>query len=227
MDGSILIVDDEHVLLKMIANILGKNYSCDTADEVASAMDMIKNNDYHIILTDKNMISADGSHDEGGLEILEFAKKYDPSVEVIMMTGYASAESAVKALQLGAFDYIFKPFNIKDLIEKIEFIRKCQNLFNSEDIAGFYKSLNIDLITFLDSEYHIAIEQQDPLHKFLNDRIGFIIKTIKTLERIVIDQRENMAVIASKTDEFIDNNPEPGPHLVLAKEILDLASRRV
>ena len=227
MDGSILIVDDEHILLKMLVRVLGKNYSCDTADDVASAMDMIKNNDYHIILTDKNMISLDGSHDEGGMEVLEFAKQHVPTVEVIMMTGYASAESAIKALQLGAFDYILKPFKIRDLTEKIEFIRKCQNLFNAKDIAGFYKSFNIDLITFLDSEYHIAIEQQDQLHKFLNERIDFIFRTIKNLEHIVIDQRNTLAVIESKSGEFIDNNPEPCPQLEFAKEIHDLASKRV
>ena len=227
MDGSILIVDDEKVLLKMLVKVLGKNYSCDTAEDVASAKEMIKNNDYDVILTDKNMLSLDGSHGEGGMEILEFAKQQVPTAEVIMMTGYASAESAVKALQLGAFDYIFKPFKLANLIEKIAFIRKCQNFINAEDIAGFYKSFNIDLFTFLDSEYKITIEEQDQLHKFLNDRFDFIFRTIRSLERVVIDQRDTMADIASQAGEFIDNNTEPGPQVAFAEKILDLASKRI
>ena len=228
MSGNILIVDDEHNILNLIDKFLTKQgYSCDISDTVEKGFELIKKNDYHIILTDKNMPSKDGSNDEGGLEILEYALKHDPSVEVMIMTGHATIESAVTALQLGAIDYIFKPFKLDDLIEKIDFIRKCQNFIDSENITNFYKSFNKSLSKLLDDEYGIDFNQQNQLQKFFNDKLDFIFKTIKQLERTVISQRDSMALLASQAGKILDRTSETDPNRELLEKLYEEASHRV
>jgi len=227
MTGSILIADDEHPLLELIKKILtSQGYTCDTVDNVNDALIMIQNNDYHVILTDKNMPSPNGS-DEGGLEILEFTLKHNPSTEVIVMTGYATIDSVIKALQLGAFDYISKPFIFDNLIRKINFIRTCQDFINSETITDFYRAYNKSLAEFLDKEYTMDIYRQNKLTAFLNERTTFMFKTIKQLERTAIEERETMGDVATFAGELFDTTPENDERFELIKKIYEKASKRV
>ncbi len=64
--------------------------------------------------------------DMSGLDVLDEIKKHDPSIEVIMLTGHGSAGSGIEAMEKGAFDYVMKPVDLKDLLEKINAaIEKC------------------------------------------------------------------------------------------------------
>ncbi len=58
--------------------------------------------------------------DMSGLDVLAEIKTYDPSIEVIMLTGHGSAGSGIEAMEKGALDYIMKPIDLKELLEKIE-----------------------------------------------------------------------------------------------------------
>ncbi len=58
--------------------------------------------------------------DMNGLDVLAGIKKYDKSIEVIMVTGHGSTASGMKAMEKGAFDYIMKPFNLNCLLDKIQ-----------------------------------------------------------------------------------------------------------
>lgn len=57
--------------------------------------------------------------DMSGLDVLEGIKKHDPAIEVIMLTGHGSAGSGIEAMEKGAFDYLMKPVDLKELLEKI------------------------------------------------------------------------------------------------------------
>ena len=57
--------------------------------------------------------------DMSGLDVLEGIKKHDPTIEVIMLTGHGSAGSGIEAMEKGAFDYLMKPVDLKELLEKI------------------------------------------------------------------------------------------------------------
>ncbi len=57
--------------------------------------------------------------DMSGLDVLEGIKKHDPTIEVIMLTGHGSAESGIEAMEKGSFDYLMKPVDLKELLEKI------------------------------------------------------------------------------------------------------------
>ncbi|MBN1291692.1 MAG: response regulator [Candidatus Latescibacteria bacterium] len=227
MKGNILIVDDEQALVQLIAKALDHyGYSYDDAYAVKPALEMIGENEYNIILTDKNMPSLDGTHDEGGMEVLKYARDHDPTMEIIMMTGYASLDSAIKAMRLGAFDYIMKPFDIEDLVKKIDFIRICQNFINSEDVVLLYKSLHIGMLEILDEQFHLSPEKQHRLLKFVNEKIDYMFRSLKNSERIIFQQRETLARLAALAEELYDNTPESDPQMTLIKKIAEQASQR-
>ena len=108
--AAILIVDDENV----VRDSLGKwfeeeGYSVDTANSSREALQMLSRQRWDLALVDIKMPGMDG------LELHRKMREVDPGIIVIMMTGYASVETAVEALKDGAYDYIMKPFDPEDL----------------------------------------------------------------------------------------------------------------
>lgn len=108
----ILIVDDD----KIIADILKDLTSTPEAERSVSvcydgneAVDRLRNSYFDLIITDLIMPDTDG------LEVLKFAKKMNPAVLVIIVTGYASLETAVIAIKEGAYDYIMKPCKLDEI----------------------------------------------------------------------------------------------------------------
>lgn len=113
----ILVVDDEQTIRRLLAGILEHSGYTDI-DQVDSGEEAIKafsQRDYHLILLDKNLPGIDG------LKVLSKAKQTRPGVEVIIVTGYASLDSAIQAIDLGAFGYITKPFHdIQAVVTRVE-----------------------------------------------------------------------------------------------------------
>lgn len=110
MKETILVIDDEASMRKFFeVTLTREGYHILTADSVASAMAVLMAESVDLVLSDIRL--GDGQ----GLEILSASKKKDPDVPVIMMTAYASAETAVEAMKLGAVDYLAKPFNVDEV----------------------------------------------------------------------------------------------------------------
>lgn len=108
--ASILIVDDELVVCKSCKKILERsNHSIDYVLTGQEALENIKEKEYEIVITDLKMPGIDG------MKLLNIIKETCKEVDVIMVTGYASIDTAVKAMKLGAFDYIPKPFTPDEL----------------------------------------------------------------------------------------------------------------
>jgi two-component system response regulator AtoC len=129
----VLVVDDEQSIRKLcmtVGEALG--FVCLEADSGESALDLLEEQPVHMILSDMVMPHM------SGLEFLEKVKKLLPRVEVALMTGHGSIETAVQAMRLGAYDYITKPFSPLDelrlflrrmadkvrLVEENEFLRQ-------------------------------------------------------------------------------------------------------
>jgi len=111
----ILVVDDERTVCNSINKILSrKGYSVDKSLNAEEAMIKINNNKYDLVITDMRMPKV------SGIELLELIKKYYPELEVVMITGYPSVDTAVEAMKLGASDYLSKPFTPNELIEIAE-----------------------------------------------------------------------------------------------------------
>jgi CheY-like chemotaxis protein/glycine cleavage system H lipoate-binding protein len=108
---NILIVDDEQIVLDSLKKHLRhqQEFSIFTSLSAEYALEILQSTDIHIILTDLMMPEIDG------LELLNRAKILNNDIIVIMITGYATINSALQAMQLGAFDYLAKPFTREEI----------------------------------------------------------------------------------------------------------------
>jgi two-component system response regulator AtoC len=100
-----LVVDDKENILKLFGKILADGYHLTTAGDGARALSLIATEEFDVVVTDIRMPGA------GGFEVLAAVKARSPSTEVVMMTGYATVGDAVRAMKLGAYDYLEKPFD--------------------------------------------------------------------------------------------------------------------
>jgi two-component system response regulator PilR (NtrC family) len=108
--SSILVADDEKSLRDFLVIMLEEEgYQVITASSVEKATKLIRENEFDLILTDIRMGRS------SGIEVLDAARNTLPDTPVVMMTAYASAETAVTAMKKGAYDYISKPFKIEDI----------------------------------------------------------------------------------------------------------------
>jgi two-component system, NtrC family, response regulator PilR len=108
--SSILVADDEKSLRDFLVIMLEEEgYQVVTASSVEKATKLIRENEFDLILTDIRMGRS------SGIEVLDAARNTLPDTPVVMMTAYASAETAVTAMKKGAYDYISKPFKIEDI----------------------------------------------------------------------------------------------------------------
>jgi DNA-binding response OmpR family regulator len=106
----IIVVDDEARICHNVKKILSSNnFEVTGAKSAMEAMEMMANNSYSILISDIVMPGMNG------LEFLKLVKEKWPSTKSIMMTAYASTDTAVKAIRLGALDYIPKPFTPEEL----------------------------------------------------------------------------------------------------------------
>jgi len=112
----IMLVDDEVAFVETIAKRLSKrNITTITAFNGEKCLEKLKTNpNLDVIVLDVKMPGIDG------LEVLKEVKKTFPLIEVIMLTGYATMESAIDGMKRGAFDYLMKPCDIDVLVAKVE-----------------------------------------------------------------------------------------------------------
>ncbi|NIR52786.1 response regulator [candidate division KSB1 bacterium] len=115
----ILVVEDEPVVIDAAKKILvPEGYKVDDAEDAESALHKLEGNKYHVILSDLMLPNITG------LGLLERVKCREPAVPVVMITGYATLENAVKSFKDGAFDFIPKPFDMEELLGVVYRARK-------------------------------------------------------------------------------------------------------
>ena len=105
----ILVVDDRPNMLRLVAKILRDDAEVVTADDGAAAIARLECEAVAVILCDLKMRDVDG------LEVLAAAKRLQPQAAFVLMTAYASVETAIQAMRMGAYDYLAKPFEPADL----------------------------------------------------------------------------------------------------------------
>ena len=111
----ILIVDDEETALKRMQRLMeNRGYETHTATKGKQALDLLKALSFDLVLTDLVLDSIDG------LAILSYTKKMSPDTEVVIVTGYASVDSAIQATKKGAFHYLQKPIRPDELFHIVE-----------------------------------------------------------------------------------------------------------
>jgi DNA-binding NtrC family response regulator len=116
MKPIVLLVDDEVPFVETMTKRLSKrDLSIITAFSGEEALEMLsKNRNTDIVILDVKMPGMDG------IETLKKIRNQFPLMEVIMLTGHATVESAIKGMKLGAFDYLMKPCEIEQLMAKVQ-----------------------------------------------------------------------------------------------------------
>ena len=129
MSGSIpklLVIDDDNFILNFFKRLFkGTNYNVHYYKKSVEAIQDIGRENFDCIITDLKIDNY------GGFDILKYAKDKDPLTEVIVITGYGTIESAVQAMQLGAYDYLTKPLDVDKTRITIERAIERRNLRNT------------------------------------------------------------------------------------------------
>lgn len=111
----ILCVDDESVILDSFRRILVLDgYCVDTVETGKEALGLIQTHSYDFVFTDLKMPEMDG------LEVTKSVKHLRPDIDVVIITGYATVETAVECMKFGAMDYVQKPFTEDELLEFVK-----------------------------------------------------------------------------------------------------------
>lgn len=117
--GRILVLDDEQIVLDSVSRVLeGEDYQVVTCRKGEDAVEALKGGGFDVLITDMKMPGMDG------LQAMEALAEVDPDLSMIMVTGYATIDTAVQAMKLGAVDYIKKPFTPEQLSELVEKVMK-------------------------------------------------------------------------------------------------------
>ena len=108
--GKILVVEDDSFFRIFFSDLLKQDgHAVDTASSGQEALQMLTKREYHVVITDLVL------NDISGLDVLSRTKEYDPTIDVIVVTGHANMETAIFALKNGARDYLIKPINHDEL----------------------------------------------------------------------------------------------------------------
>jgi DNA-binding NtrC family response regulator len=111
---NILVVDDESVIREGLTRILERDeFSVETAKNGHTAIELLQQKEFDLIITDLKMPGM------SGFEVLNAVKVLQPDTPVIMITGFATVETAVEAMKSGTVDYIVKPFTPEQILEKV------------------------------------------------------------------------------------------------------------
>jgi putative two-component system response regulator len=105
----ILIVDDEREITEILADLLSEDYECLKAGSAEQALDCLRAGAFQLVISDITMPGM------SGLEMIPHVKQLSPDTVVVMISGMQTVESAIGALRLGAFDYLMKPFDLRQV----------------------------------------------------------------------------------------------------------------
>ncbi|MBC7105896.1 MAG: sigma-54-dependent Fis family transcriptional regulator [Firmicutes bacterium] len=111
----ILVVDDEESVCRMLRDVLADaGYQVEVAEDGRQALELITGVYYDAVLLDIRMPELDG------VQVLEAVRQNGGQVPIILMTAYGTTETAIRAMKLGAFDYVLKPFHLEELLLTVE-----------------------------------------------------------------------------------------------------------
>lgn len=168
MAGKILLVDDEKDMLILLKRMISEktDYDIVTESDPLNALEIFKDRSFDLAIIDLKMPKMDG------IKLLEEMKNIRPEVSVIILTAYATIETAVEAIQKGAYDYISKPFQRERILLTIDKAMKWQEMVSE----------NIALRQALDEKAHLSsMLGTTPAMKKIFERIRQVAPTMATV----------------------------------------------
>ena len=217
MDVKILAVDDDPEILLIIEKAFEKSgYRIDTAGDSARAISLLEEEDYDVVITDKNL-SGSEFQKEDGMEILRYLSRLGGHTQAIMITGYATIETAIEAMRLGAFDYIVKPFSLDVLKKKVERILEFRKFLNPENTIKSFKGFHNQLLNLFENPKREIDSDTERTIKSILTKVEQFFRVQKEREKIMIEQRNALAEISSNAEELRETLSEDG----ISYELLD------
>ena len=137
-EGKILVVDDDKEFAQTLAEHASDiGYSVKVAHDGHEGLEMFRSDAFHVVLTDLKMPGMDG------LELLHEIKRLEEKAVVVMITGYGSIEAAVKAIKMGAYDFITKPARLGEIEVVIDRALEKRHLVKQLD---FFRGLTLAVL---------------------------------------------------------------------------------
>jgi DNA-binding NtrC family response regulator len=132
----LLVVEDDALARKNLQHILerGGEYQVTAASDGAEALELLDRQAFELVLTDLRMEKVDG------MQVLEAVRQRHPHTEVIMLTAFASVDSAIEAMKLGAFHYIAKPYKIEEV--RTQVARALEKISLRHELVQLKRDLN-------------------------------------------------------------------------------------
>ena len=194
--AKILVVDDEKRMCESLQTLLSKvGYNVTTVEKGEEALKHINKSDFDLVITDIKMPQVDG------LDILKAARNKDEDALVILMTGYASLESAVRAINQGAYDYLMKPIEFADL--KLTIQRALEKRRTDRDRTKLLRELQEK-----NFELKRKVKELDALYKAglslsTTENLKELLGRIVTLATQVIDAQSGSIMLIQKPDDIL------------------------
>ncbi len=189
----VLIVEDEKITRITLANLLEKeNYEVESVDDGNKGLSTLKKNRYDVVVTDLRLPGS------SGIEILKEAKAIYPACEVIVITAYASVETAVSALKQGAYDYITKPLTPE------KFLSLMKNIYQYHQVRIENKTLKNRLKQVEDES---IVGSSQPMRQLMDT-----IKNVASHDYTVLIQGESgtgKEMVAKALHEHSNRNNNP------------------
>lgn len=109
LSARVLVVDDEPDIREVLCDLLGADYECTGVSSAEEALDSLRKGRFQLVVSDITMGGM------SGLEMIPHVRSLSPETVVVMISGMQTIESAIEALRLGAFDYVMKPFDLRQV----------------------------------------------------------------------------------------------------------------
>jgi len=194
--AKILVVDDEKRMCESLQTLLSKaGYNVTTVEKGEEALRRINKSDFDLVITDIKMPQVDG------LDILKAARTKDEDALVILMTGYASLESAISAINQGAYDYLMKPIEFADL--KLTIQRALEKRRADKDRTNLLMELQEK-----NTELKKKVEELDALYKAglslsTTEDLKELLSRIVALATSVIDAKSGSIMLIQKPEDIL------------------------
>ncbi len=195
---SILLVDDEENILTSIGWALEKNnFKVTTAINGKEAIELLRNNHYDLVITDLIMPKVDG------MAVLKQAKTIHPDIGVIILTGYGDVRSAVETLKMGADDYLQKPCDIQEVLNK------AKRSFERQDMVIKLRNQNEQLKAEITARKKIELQLQQSqasLEQQVKTRTTELTHTVDELQTVLATLLKREKELQEKNRELHDTN---------------------
>ena len=208
----ILIVDDEDNLLSVIKlNLELENHDVYAADNGKKAIELFKANDFDLVILDVMMPEFDG------FTVCKKIKKINPEVPVLFLTAKGSNADKIEGLKLGADDYLSKPFNLEELLLRVQILLKRYSNKNSLQIFKF-NEFEINFSTFeikgLTGKYELLSKREIQFLKILTDKKNEVVSRDEILDKLWTSEENPSSrtidnYILNFRKLFEDNTKEP------------------